>query len=216
MNIDMVWIGYLIYWPLVYTTRNYTLQITDTDQCPQSITVSTRRFLAKASTEGDSSPPRTQDLLSQPPVQNSCQLTTHLTGFQDGGHFTLLVFTLQEDIQLTWQRNSFTNQPATSRHFTQLNCWQLLTTLLVSSIYSLGPDPIENAASSNPSVVVIGGCLAIDWISFPRERVYRPLLRNGCLFIKLLHSNGCTRPFRGLCPATGLYATVFLILLRHS
>jgi hypothetical protein len=29
----------------------------------------------------------------------------------------------------------------------------------------------------------------IKWISFPRERVYRPILRNGCLFIRLLHSN---------------------------
>jgi hypothetical protein len=49
-----------------------------------------------------------------------------------------------------------------------------------------------------------GGCLAIDWISFHCERVYWPLHRNGCVFIRQLHSNGCTRPIRGLCPATGL------------
>jgi hypothetical protein len=36
-----------------------------------------------------------------------------------------------------------------------------------------------------------------------------PFLRNGSLFIRLLHSNGCTRClFQGLCLATGLYATV--------
>jgi hypothetical protein len=27
-------------------------------------------------------------------------------------------------------------------------------------------------------------------------------------FIRLLHSNGYTRQFRDLCPATGLYATI--------
>jgi hypothetical protein len=39
-----------------------------------------------------------------------------------------------------------------------------------------------------------------------------PLLRNGRLFIRLLHRNGCTRPFRGLCPATGLYATIHSVI----
>jgi hypothetical protein len=36
------------------------------------------RFLSSASTEGDSSASRTLVLLSQPPVQNSCLLTTHI------------------------------------------------------------------------------------------------------------------------------------------
>jgi hypothetical protein len=39
----------------------------------------------------------------------------------------------------------------------------------------------------------MGLCITIDWISFPRECVYRALFRNGCLFIRLLHSNGTTR-----------------------
>jgi hypothetical protein len=45
---DGIWIEHWIYWPLVYTIRNYTLQITDThtDYCPQPITISTSRFLA--------------------------------------------------------------------------------------------------------------------------------------------------------------------------
>jgi hypothetical protein len=43
------------------------------------------------------------------------------------------------------------------------------------------------------------------------------LLRNGCLFIRLLHSNGCTRYlFRGLCIATGLYATTFTVPIPSS
>jgi hypothetical protein len=87
---------------------------------------------------------------------------------------------------------------------------------LVSSLYNLGEDPTENTASNDPSIVVMGGCLATDWISFPRERVYRPLLRTVCLFVRLLHRNGCTRPFRGLCPATGLYATIWSFASKSS
>jgi hypothetical protein len=51
------------------------------------------------------------------------------------------------------------------------------------------------------------GCLAIAQISFPGNVFTGPLLSNGCLFICLLHSNDCTRFLRGLCLATGLYAT---------
>jgi hypothetical protein len=47
-------------------------------QCPQSIAVSTSRFLATDFTEGDSWACRTQVLLSQPPVRNSGQLRTQL------------------------------------------------------------------------------------------------------------------------------------------
>jgi hypothetical protein len=43
-------------------------------------------------------------------------------------------------------------------------------------------DSTENTASNNSSVVVMSGCLAIDWILFVREHVYQLLLRNGCLF----------------------------------
>jgi hypothetical protein len=41
------------------------------------------------------------------------------------------------------------------------------------SLYSLGAAPTENTASNNPSIVVMDACLAIAWISFPQERVYR-------------------------------------------
>jgi hypothetical protein len=73
----------------------------------------------------------------------------------------------------------------------------------VSSLYNLGTDPTENTAYNNPSIVVMGRCLTIDWISFLREHLYRPLFRNDCFFIR------CTRQIRGLCPATGIYATIF-------
>jgi hypothetical protein len=62
--------------------------LTHTDYSPESTTVSTSRFLAMTFTEGDSSASRTQVLLSQLPVQNSCQLTTQLTGSQAGGYYT--------------------------------------------------------------------------------------------------------------------------------
>jgi hypothetical protein len=38
-----------------------------------------------------------------------------------------------------------------------------------------------------------------------------PLLRNG-----LLHSNGCTRSFRGLCLTTGIYARIYSILYMNE
>jgi hypothetical protein len=94
-------------------------------------------------------------------------------------HANVLLFSSQADFQL----NSLTHQPATSRHFAQLNCWRLLTTRLVFSLYNLGAHPTENTASKNPSILFMGGCLAIDWILFPRERVYRPLLRDRCLSV---------------------------------
>jgi hypothetical protein len=50
----------------------------------------------------------------------------------------------------------------------------------VFSLHNFGADPTENAVSNSFSIVM-GGCLATDWILFPRERVYGPLLRKGCL-----------------------------------
>jgi hypothetical protein len=43
------------------------------------------------------------------------------------------------------------------------------------------------------------------------ETCLSTVARNGRLFIHPWHSNGCTRcTFRGLCSATGLYATIFI------
>jgi hypothetical protein len=107
----------------LYTPLGATLyrSLTHTDYFPLSTTVSSSRFLATASTEGDSSACRTQVLLSQRPVQNSCQLTTQLgprlaTISHQPASFPYTVF------QLNCQLNSPTHLPAASRHFTQLNC----------------------------------------------------------------------------------------------
>jgi hypothetical protein len=45
-------------------------------------------LVAMASTEGDFSASHSRVLLWQPPMQNSCLLTTQLTGSQAGGHLT--------------------------------------------------------------------------------------------------------------------------------
>jgi hypothetical protein len=94
-----------------------------------------------------------------------------------------------------FQLNSLASQllHVTSQNFTAAR--------LVSSLYNLETDPTENTASSNPSIVFMGDCLAIDWISLPRDRVYRPLLNNGYFFSWSLHSNSNTRynKFRLCC-----------------
>jgi hypothetical protein len=122
-----------------------------------------------------------------------------------------LSYQLLHVTSLNWTADN--SQLSATSCFTSLHSTELLTNLtaarLLSSLNNLGADPTENTASNNPYIVVMGGCLATDWISFPRERVYRPL--SGCLFTRLLRSNGSTRcPFRGLYPATGQYTTILL------
>jgi hypothetical protein len=63
---------------------------------------------------------------------------------------------------------------------------------LGSSLYSLRADPTENTASNSSSIIVIGSCLAIEWISFLQEHVYWPLPSNACSFLRSLHSNDVT------------------------
>jgi hypothetical protein len=120
---------------LTTCTHHSELHFTDhwhTDQFPQSITVSTGRFLAKASTEEGSSASRTQVLLSQPPVQNSCHANSANWVPRWRPFFTkLLVFSSQADFQLNcWQVNSLTHQPDISRPVTKLNSGTWLTLLI--------------------------------------------------------------------------------------
>jgi hypothetical protein len=74
---------------------------------------------------------------------------------------------------------------------------------LGSSLYSFGADPAENT-TFNSSFIIVG--------------VFTyPLPRCGRLFIRLLRSNGCGRClFRGLCLATGLYATELYFMISCS
>jgi hypothetical protein len=66
----------------------------------------------------------------------------------------------------------------------------LLSAGLGSALYSLGVDPTKNTAFNSSSIV------GVSTDPFPR---------NGRLFIRLLHTNGCTR---SLCAAWGHHATI--------
>jgi hypothetical protein len=50
------------------------------------------------------------------------------TGSQAGDHFTPTSYSSLHRLIFNWQLNSLTHQPATSSHFTQLNCWELFPT----------------------------------------------------------------------------------------
>jgi hypothetical protein len=129
MTIDGVWIACWIYWPLLYTTQDYSLQITDTRTSVLSLlqsplAVSWQHLLLRR-------------ILQLPAVRSSwhSRLCRTLVNWQlrylgpelAAISYQLFSFTSQTDFQLNWQLNSLTHEPATSRHFTELNCWQLIT-----------------------------------------------------------------------------------------
>jgi hypothetical protein len=160
----------------LYTPLGATLyrSLTHTDSRLQSVTVSTNCSLATASTEGEVP---SQVLLSQPAVQNSCQLTTQLgPGLATISHQPP---SLLRPI-FYWQLNSLAQQPASSSIFTQLNCWRLQLTiaLLLQTVLLL-------ISRYGPYRKYRLHCYS--------STIPRPLHRNGCLFIRLLHSNRCTR-----------------------
>jgi hypothetical protein len=73
------------------------------------------------------------------------QLSTdnpQLTGSQASSHFTPS-YSSQVDFQLKWQLNSLTHQPATSRHFTQLNCWQLPPWTWLTLLITFRHEPLK-------------------------------------------------------------------------
>jgi hypothetical protein len=70
-------------------------------------------------------------------------------------------------------RLPFSSPPTTRRVTVEVFDPASTRVVLGSSLYSFGPGPTENTASNTLSIVVMGGCLAIARISFPRERVYR-------------------------------------------
>jgi hypothetical protein len=102
---DGVWIGEWIYWPLVYTTRNYTLQVTDTHRLvfSQSVTVSTSRFLATDLTQWrffsflHSGPLVTATRVEHLSTDNS---TNRVPGWRPF-HISLLDFSSHADFHLT-------------------------------------------------------------------------------------------------------------------
>jgi hypothetical protein len=75
---------------------------------------------------GDSSAPALWSSSSQLTVHNCCQVTSQLTGSQAGSHCTPTSWSSLHRLTFNWTDDwTLTHQPATSRHFTQLNCWQL-------------------------------------------------------------------------------------------
>jgi hypothetical protein len=89
VTIDRVWIGEGIYWPLIHTTRNYKrlkcyrwfphFKITTAPAKPfPACSLFTSCSLVMTSSSGDSSASRAQILLPQPPMRNSCQISTEL------------------------------------------------------------------------------------------------------------------------------------------
>jgi hypothetical protein len=109
VTIDGVWIGDWLYWPLVYTTRNYTLQITDAHRLVSSTYYSLHYPLVTAAC---------------PEFLSTDNSTNWVPGWRPFHQPPSLLVTgwLSTD---NWQLNSLTHQPATSYHFSQLNSWQL-------------------------------------------------------------------------------------------
>jgi hypothetical protein len=187
VTIDGVWIGEWISWPLG-TTSNYSaianLHNSQITTAPAKLFpacyVFNSCFLATALTVEIIQLHALTSLLSGEYPANellSTQLQRHL--------FSASLAEL--DLTANPQLNSLIHHPTrTSLHFTSLD-WNARSRP-GSSLCSLG----ANIAFNCP-IVVMGGCLTIDWISFPRERVYRQLPSNARFFSRSLHSNGTTR-----------------------
>jgi hypothetical protein len=102
VTIDRVRTGEWIYWPLVYTTRNYNLQFTDTHILVSSvnITVFTSRFPATASRRRFSFQ-RSGPLVTAARTEllSNDNSTNRVLGWRPI-HTNLLVFSLQADFHL--------------------------------------------------------------------------------------------------------------------
>jgi hypothetical protein len=115
--------------------------------------VFTSRSLATASNTGDSSASCIQVLLSQPPVQNSCQLTTSWVPGWRPFYAIIQIFSSQADFQLTTALSTELSHSPIS------NCF-LATE--VSCLYHLGTEHVEN--------IVL---LLLHWCPLPRKHVYQ-------------------------------------------
>jgi hypothetical protein len=120
------------------TAYPHTLQITaGNTKSPPNCSVFNSLALATASNSAHSSGSRAQVLWSQPPVQNSSQLSTELER-------NLFLASLAE---ISWTANP------------QLT--QFHSAVMGSSLYSPRTDPTENNAPHSSSIFVMAGCLEI-------------------------------------------------------
>jgi hypothetical protein len=167
VTIDRVWIGELDL--LTTYTHHSELQVITALSLISTLytslyaksfpacSVSNSHSLATTSNSGHSSASCPQALLSQPPVRNSCQLSTNWVPGWRPFHTNLIFFSSHVDFQLNWQLvTELSHSPTT--YFTSLHSTELLTNLtaarLVSSLHNLGADPTENT-SNNPSIVIM-------------------------------------------------------------
>jgi hypothetical protein len=130
----------------LYASLETTLYrtLTHTDLCHQSITVSTSRFLATASTKGNSSASHTQVHLPQQPVQNSCQLTIQLIRSQAGGYFTPTSLSSLHRLTFNWTDN-----------------WTLSPELHWPCLKHFGMNHIENTVSTVTVQQYLDRCMRI-------------------------------------------------------
>jgi hypothetical protein len=179
--------------------RARTRAHTHTHTHTQPVTVSNSRFLVTNPTDGDSLSSVLTSLLSGEYPATELFSTVNSTIAP-----SLLSALAELDSITNPQMNSLPQQPAVLLHSTELPISR------PGVLYYLGAHPTENTASNSPSIVVMGGCLAIARISFPREHVYRAVTQKR-LCLSAYCKNGCTHcPSRGLCSATGLYVTLFI------
>jgi hypothetical protein len=193
-----VWIGWIGFIDHLHTPLGTTLHgsLAHTNSWLQSVTVSTSRFLTTDVTQWRLLSFLHSGLLSQLPMQNSCWLTTQVIGSLADGHFTPTSYLLITGWLPTdnWTL-SLINQ---LHHVTSLN-WTgdnspptinslLQTVLFITSWH--GPNRKHSFHCYSPT------------IPYCSMETY--------LFIQVFYSNGCSGcPVWGLCPATGLYATLF-------
>jgi hypothetical protein len=166
------------------------------------------------STIGDSSASRTQVLLSQPPMQNSCQLTTRLAGSQSGGHFTLTCYSSLHRMTSNWQQNSLTHHPATSRHFPQLTAYVSQLQNSTDRAYNtFGTNHIENIFSIFMVQQYLYRCMRIRCRgNLLTERLPSD---NPGIFDVFTGRNQATHiPSCDRCRATVLHATIYTLFLH--
>jgi hypothetical protein len=161
VTIDGVRIGYRIYWPLVYTTRNYSLQITDTHSLvffsllhsPLAVSWQT---------------PLPRGILQLPALRSSNWQLTWLAPRLAAISHQPPRLSSQTDFRLITE---LCHSPtATSRHFAQLNCWQLYfgTRLTLLVTFRHEPHRKQRFHCYSPTIP-----RPLHVYPLPRERVYR-------------------------------------------
>jgi hypothetical protein len=188
----VVWIGESIYWPLVYTTRNYTSHITDTQTSVPSLLVSA------VAVSWQQLLPR--EILQLPALRSSCH---------SGACRTLVNWQLS---YLRPRLAAISHQPP-SLLFTGWLPAVNWTLSLIQLLHST--EPLATYYFGTLMTILITSqstpCRKKNSFHCYSSTTPRPLCRNGCLFVRLLHSNSCFF-LQSHRLATGLYYAIVAIL----